>query len=67
MSRKVRIKDAIFGKKVFNSKVELEYYKKYGDIYRYNGVSHNASRNSMIERGGLQDIFKNLEGVSYEQ
>ena len=32
MSRKVRIKDAIFGKKVFNSKVELEYYKKYKQI-----------------------------------
>ena len=32
MSRKVRIKNAIFGKKVFNSKLELEYYKKYKQI-----------------------------------
>ena len=32
MSRKVRIKNAIFGKKVFNSKVELQYYRKYKQI-----------------------------------
>ena len=32
MSKKVRISTAIFGKKVFNSKAELEYYKKYKKI-----------------------------------
>ena len=32
MSKKVRINTAIFGKKVFNSKAELEYYKKYKKI-----------------------------------
>jgi len=32
MSRKIRIKNAIFGKKVFNSKVELQYYRKYKQI-----------------------------------
>jgi len=32
MSKKVRVSTAIFGKKVFNSKAELEYYKKYKKI-----------------------------------
>jgi hypothetical protein len=32
MSKKVRVNTAIFGKKVFNSKAELEYYKKYKKI-----------------------------------
>tara|TARA_B110000914_G_C15268832_1_gene356553 strand:+ start:265 stop:567 length:303 start_codon:yes stop_codon:yes gene_type:complete len=32
VSKKVRISTAIFGKKVFNSKAELEYYKKYKKI-----------------------------------
>lgn len=32
MKKKVRIKKAIFGKKVFNSKLELEYYKKYKEL-----------------------------------
>jgi hypothetical protein len=32
MSKKVRISTAIFGKKVFNSKAELEFYKKYQKI-----------------------------------
>jgi len=32
VSKKVRINTAIFGKKVFNSKAELEYYKKYKKI-----------------------------------
>ena len=29
MSRKVRVNKAVFGKKLFNSRVELEYYRKY--------------------------------------
>ncbi len=32
MRKKVRVNTAIFGKKVFNSKAELEYYKKYKKI-----------------------------------
>jgi|TARA_B110000967_G_scaffold76341_1_gene78979 hypothetical protein len=32
VSKKVRVSTAIFGKKVFNSKAELEYYKKYKKI-----------------------------------
>ena len=32
MSKKVRVNKAIFGKKVFNSRVELEYYRKYKKI-----------------------------------
>ena len=32
MKKKVRVNTAIFGKKVFNSKAELEYYKKYKKI-----------------------------------
>jgi len=32
MSKKFRVNTAIFGKKVFNSKAELEYYKKYKKI-----------------------------------
>ena len=32
MSKKVRVSTAIFGKKVFNSKAELEYYKKYKKV-----------------------------------
>ena len=32
MSKKVRVNKAIFGKKVFNSRVELEYYRKYKNI-----------------------------------
>ena len=32
MSKKVRVSTAIFGKKVFNSKAELEYNKKYKKI-----------------------------------
>ena len=32
MSKKVRVNTAIVGKKVFNSKAELEYYKKYKKI-----------------------------------
>ena len=32
MSKNVRVNTAIFGKKVFNSKAELEYYKKYKKI-----------------------------------
>jgi hypothetical protein len=29
MSRKVRVNKAVFGKKLFNSRVELEYYRRY--------------------------------------
>ena len=29
MARKVRVNKAIFGKKLFNSRIELEYYRKY--------------------------------------
>ena len=29
MSKKVRVNKAIFGKKLFNSRIELEYYRKY--------------------------------------
>ena len=29
MTKKVRINRAIFGKKVFNSRVELEFYRRY--------------------------------------
>ena len=29
MTKKVRINKAIFGKKVFNSRVELEFYRRY--------------------------------------
>jgi len=36
----------------------LEYYRRYGNIYRYNAISHNASRGSFVEQGGLQTIFK---------
>ena len=32
MNKKVRVNKAIFGKKVFNSRVELEYYRKYKQI-----------------------------------
>jgi hypothetical protein len=32
MSKKIRIKKAIFGRTVFNNKAELEYYKKYKQI-----------------------------------
>lgn len=32
MSKKIRIKKAIFGRTVFNNKTELEYYKKYKQI-----------------------------------
>ena len=32
MNKKVRVNKAIFGKKVFNSRVELEYYRKYKKI-----------------------------------
>ena len=29
MSKKVRVNKAVFGKKLFNSRVELEYYRRY--------------------------------------
>ncbi len=29
MAKKVRVNKAVFGKKVFNSRVELEYYRRY--------------------------------------
>ena len=29
MAKKVRVNKAIFGKKLFNSRIELEYYRKY--------------------------------------
>jgi len=32
MSKKVRVNKAIFGRKVFNNRVELEYYRKYQEI-----------------------------------
>ncbi len=32
MSKKVRVNKAIFGRKVFNNRVELEYYRKYKQI-----------------------------------
>jgi len=32
MTKKVRVNKAIFGRKVFNNRVELEYYRKYKQI-----------------------------------
>ena len=32
MSKKVRVNKAIFGRKVFNNKIELKYYRKYQEI-----------------------------------
>jgi len=32
MSKKVRVNKAIFGRKVFTNRVELEYYRKYKKI-----------------------------------
>ena len=29
MAKKVRVNKAVFGKKLFNSRVELEYYRRY--------------------------------------
>jgi len=32
MTKKVRVNKAIFGRKVFNNKIELKYYRKYQEI-----------------------------------
>ena len=37
--------------------ISLRYYKKYGDNYRYNIISHNAGKNARLEPGGLQSIM----------
>jgi len=35
----------------------MEYYEKYGDIVRYNGISHNAAQGGRVNEGGIQSIM----------
>jgi|TARA_B110000259_G_scaffold160508_1_gene184074 hypothetical protein len=67
VNKKVRISKAIFGKKVFNSKTELDYYKKYKVMEVDKNMVHDLHQAVGIAEGYIpaKTVEEELEAWQY--